>query len=116
MARNKIINPTSRTRAIELDGKSFTIEFNFRAYAAMRDLTGISLINAWDPSAMDAKEIACFLFAGLVTHQREIDIEFCFDSLNGENFGEIYSTLLGAYKASLPPVKEDADPKQPISS
>jgi hypothetical protein len=116
MARKtKIIHPTSRARTIELDGEKFTVEFNFRAYSAMKELTGISLINAWNPSEMDAKEIACLLFAGLLTHQREIEVEFCFDALRGENFADIYNTLLEAYTASLPKPKEDADPKQPIA-
>jgi len=116
MARkNKIIHPTSRTRTVELDGKKYTVEFNFRAYSAMKELTGVSLINAWNPSEMDAKEIACLLFAGLLTHQRDIDLEFCFDALRGENFGDVFTTLLDAYTASLPKPKEDADPTKPIT-
>jgi hypothetical protein len=116
MARKKIIiHPTSRTRSIELDGKHYTLEFTFLGYAAMKELTGISLINAWDPSAMDAKEIACLLYSGLRKHHTNIELEFCFDSLRGENFGDVYSALLNAYTASLPKPKEDANPPKPIA-
>jgi hypothetical protein len=116
MARSKkIINPTSRTRTIDLDGKQFTIEFTFHGYATMKELTGISLLMGWDPSAMDAKEIACFLYSGLLKHQSDIELDFCFDSLRGDNFSDVYSALLEAYTASLPKPKEDADPTQPIA-
>lgn len=116
MARKKIINPTSRTRTVELEGKQYTVEFNFRAYAAMKELTGISLLLGWDSEAIDAKEYACLLFSGLLTHQPDIDIEFCFNALNGANFQQVVDALFDAYRASLPKPKEDADPKKPIAN
>jgi len=114
MAR-KIKNPTSRTRTIELDGAEYKCEFNFRAYAAMKELTGISLLLGWNDSELDAKEYACLLFAGLITHHPDIEFDFCLNSLNGENFEEVVKTLFDAYRASLPKPKEDADPKKPIA-
>jgi hypothetical protein len=111
----KIKNPISRTRTIELDGKQLTVEFNFRAYAAMKELSGISLLLGWDNSELDAKEYACLLFSGLITHQPDIDFDFCINSLNGENFGEVVKTLFDAYRSSLPKPKADANPRQPIA-
>lgn len=114
-SKKKISNPTSRTRTIELDGKSLTVEFNFRAYAAMKELSGISLLMGWNDSEMDAKEYACFLFSGLITHQPEIEFDFCLNALNGENFVDVVKVLFDAYRASLPKPKEDADPTKPIA-
>jgi hypothetical protein len=115
MARKKI-HPTSRTRTVELDGKSLTVEFNFRAYSAMKELTGISLLMGWDESAFDAKEYACLLFAGLITHHPDIEFDHCLNSLSGENFAEVVKVLWEAYRASLPKSKEDAaNPKQPVA-
>jgi hypothetical protein len=113
MARKKI-NPTSRTRTVELDGKPYTIEFNFLAYDAMKQLTGISLFKGWDESVFDAKEYACLLFAGLITHYSDIEIGFCQTALYGENFVDVVKVLFEAYSASLPKAKEDPNPKQPI--
>jgi hypothetical protein len=114
MARKKTI-PTSRTRIVELDGKKFTVEFNFLAYNAMKELTGISLFKGWDESAFDAKEYSCLLFAGLLTHQPDIKIDFCQTALNGENFVEVVKALFEAYVANLPKPKEDANPKKPVA-
>jgi len=115
MAKSKLPhNPTSRVRKLTIDGTGYSCEFNFRAYAAMHELTGISLIKGWDPTLIDAKEIACLLYAGLLTHHRDIDLEFCFNSLRADNFGEIYSVVLEAYKASLPQPKEGTNPPKPV--
>jgi hypothetical protein len=115
MARKKIINPTSRTRTVDLDGTQYTVEFNFRGYAAMKELTGISLLMGWDESDMDAKEYACLLFSGLITHHPKVEFDLCLNALNGENFVDVVKVLFDAYRASLPKPKDDADPKQPIA-
>jgi hypothetical protein len=111
----KQVSPTARALKLDLDGKSHVVEFNFRAYAAMKELTGISLIRGWDPTTIDAKEIACLLYAGLLTHHRDIDLEFCFSTLRMDNLNEVYGTLLAAYRASLPKPKEDENPPKPVS-
>jgi hypothetical protein len=113
--RKKTIDPSSRTRTVKLDGKSYVAVFNFRAYAAMKELTGISLLMGWDEDKLDAKEYACLLFAALITHQPDTEFDFCLNSLNGENFVEVVKVLWEAYRASLPKPKEDADPKKPIA-
>jgi hypothetical protein len=117
MARKKkiILHPTSRTRAIELDGKRYTVVFNFHAYTVMKELTGISLLMGWD-TAFDAREYACFLYAGLITHHPDVELQFCFDSLCGETFIAIEHMLWDAYKASMPRPKEDANPQKPIAN
>jgi hypothetical protein len=118
MARKKkIIIPTSRTRTVELDGKPYTVEFNFRAYAAMKELTGISLLMGWDEDKIDAKEYACLLLSGLLTHHFDVEFDFCLNVLNGENFVEVVKVLWEAYRASLPKPTEDeaANPQKPIA-
>lgn len=114
MARKKTINPTSRVKSVELAGKPHSIEFNFKAYAAMKELTGVSLLKGWDDSELDAKEYACLLFSGLITHHPDIEIEFCFAALSDGDFVEIIRVLFDAYRASLPkPKDEPANPTKP---
>jgi hypothetical protein len=118
MARKKkIILPTSRTRPVELNGEPYIIEFNFRAYAAMKELTGISLLMGWDEDKLDAKEYACLLFSALITHHPDIEFDFCLNTLNGENFVGVVKALWDAYRASLPKPTEtsEANPQKPIA-
>jgi hypothetical protein len=110
----KPVLPTARTVKLYLDGQQYIVEFNFRAYAAFLELTGISLLKGWNASTIDAKEIACLLYAGLLTHHRDIEIDFCFDTLRIDNFDAVYSKLIEAYKLSLPKPKEDSNPPMPV--
>ena len=115
MRKSKIVHPTSRARKIELEGKQFTVEYNFHAYTVMKELAGISLLMGCDPTEWDAKEYACFLYSGLITHHADVELEFCFAVLNGENWFDVAQILFDAYKASLPKPKEDANPPKPIA-
>jgi hypothetical protein len=111
----KKINPTSRTRTIELDGKQYTVEYAGAAYDAMYQLTGVSLLKGWE-NEWDMREYTCFLYAGLLKHQADITLDFCYDALNGATLTEIQDDLFAAYRASMPkPKDEPANPSKPIA-
>ncbi len=106
-------NPAAAASKLALDGHDLVIVYDFAALHMMQELTGVNLLDAWDASKFGAKEVACFLFAGVNRHQPDLDLDWCFRVLSLDNFNEVFTFLLKSLRKNLPdPVK--ANPPQPV--
>lgn len=109
--------PMVYTVPLELGGKQLTLEFNYRAYMAMHEYTGIDLLGEWRPSDLGTKDIACFLLAGAVTHHPDLEFEWVINQLRGRDTERVLEALFDAYKRSLPEQdpEEAANPPKPVN-
>lgn len=120
MARKKTaptVSPTTRTRKIKINGVEKTLEFNFISYMAFHGATGISLVKGVKFGDLDAAEMLALLYAGLLPHDRDLDIDKLAMSLNAADFDAVYPDVIEMCKASFPPPSEEQDenPTKPIA-
>jgi hypothetical protein len=109
--------PMVYTVPLELGGKNLTLEFNYRAYMAMHEYTGIDVLGKWFPSQMGRREEVCFLLAGAVTHHPDLEFEWVINQMHGRETERVLEALFDAYKRSMPePDPEEAEnPPKPVN-
>lgn len=107
--------PAQYAVPLELGGRELMLEFNFKAYMAMHEYTGIDLLGEWNPADLDAKATACFLLAGAITHHPDIEFEWVIGQLRGRDCARVLKALFDAYKRSLadPEPGDKANPPKP---
>lgn len=115
MAKRKPLTIVQNATVLELDGKKLTLVYDFAALETFREITGINLLDEWNPSKFTPKDVACFLYSGVYKHQPDIEPEWCFASLNLDNFATVFSTLLKALSKNMPDPQVAANPPKPVS-
>jgi hypothetical protein len=110
--------PMVYTVPLELGGRELTLEFNYKAYMAMFEYSGIDLLGLWDTGKFSSKDIASFLLSGTLTHHPDLEFDWVITQLNGRNTVKVLSALLDALRRSMPDPEPDpetaANPPRPV--
>ena len=106
------VNPTLPNIALELDGTTYRLAFDFNALCMAEEVTGQNLMQrVFDLREMPAKTFRAVLWASLLKAQPDVTLERSGALITPGNIPTIYSKLVEAWFASVPTKdKESTDP------
>jgi hypothetical protein len=111
MARNKVagipgVDPTLPLTSIELGGVTYNLVFTFKALAIgaselRKQGVNVNLLHSLDLTSMDADRVAPLLFAAMITHHPEMQVEKVQDLITLKNLGRVFEAIAQAYTDSM---------------
>ncbi len=106
--------PPIYTVPLVLGDRELKLEFNYKAYMAMFEYTGIDLLAGWDSNMLGLKEKVCLLLSACITHHPEIQFDWYVEQLRGKNTMPIMKAVFAAFDLSMPERDVAANPPTPV--
>lgn len=104
-----VINPALPKVSITLNGKDFTLQYDFNAIARAEELIGINLFGTFDFTQLSVTKFRAMLFSSLLKNHPEITLEECGDLITAHTLAEITIKMVEAWHGSRPEVVKDDD-------
>lgn len=96
-------SPAEPVHTVKLDGREYRVRYDFNALAVFHEITGVNLLHGWPGAMFGPREVAAFLFCGLLHHNPDVDYKWCLGLLNMDNYEEILAVHLKPALSSAMP-------------
>jgi hypothetical protein len=106
-------DPTVKFATVEIDGKTYSLAYDFNAIATAESVTGINLFKALSTlTDLTATQFRGLVYAGLLKAHPEITLEQAGSIIRFDTMVPLQEKLAEAYKNSMPEKKEN--PPMPV--
>lgn len=109
-------NPEKALPEVELElwGATKKLVFSVQAFCILEETTGKNALDGDNYSNPDARTLSALLWAGLITHHKDISLDFVRSNLSLKQLMSLYPTILKAFnRASSEEKKSDVEPTPP---
>lgn len=106
-------DPTARFTRLELNGKSYSLVYDFDSIATAEDLTGLELLVGVNWAKINARRLRGMLYASLLKAHPEITLKDVAKLITPGNLPKIEKALVECWIASTPEREEESQNPQP---